>query len=356
MPHLPRHLYLVGAVGAVAVVVAAIFTWWLITERHQREVARKTVISGKPQALPDNAANVTVPWDKVIEELRFPESSGSVAPILLDTPPSLTPTPQQTDTLGERPTPRWMTNAAPPPTLPAGAKRVAIVLDDMGVNIDQTEKALTLMPAEVTFAFLPYGRGTPSQAKRARDKGHEIMVHMPMEPMPRSGDEHGTSQIDPGPNALYANLDSAEIIRLTELNLKKLLPLSVGVNNHMGSRFTATKEAMRPVLEVTDSHGLFFMDSVTTGSSQVRAAAAGLTLPVLERDVFIDHYHDRPSLDKALAQVARHAQTHGRAIAIGHPHQSTLDALKDWIPTLAEKNIYLVPVTDLIRMERAPAQ
>jgi hypothetical protein len=247
-----------------------------------------------------------------------------------------------------------MTHAAPPPTLPEGALRVAIVLDDVGVNVEQSEKAL-LLPSEITLSFLPYGRGTPSQSKRAREMGHEIMLHLPMEPLPRSGDEHGTSQIDPGPNALFITLPESEIVSRTEVNLDDLLPLIVGVNNHMGSRFTGFKEGMHTVLETVQKYGLFFMDSLTTGKSQVKEAAKGVDIPLLTRDIFIDHYGDKAHLEKALANIEKHAANHGSVIAIGHPHQKTLDALHAWIPTLAEKNIYLVPITEMVRLEREKA-
>ena len=342
---LNRNLTLAAVIGIIALAAAGGVSWWVLDQRHKKaEAARLAAEAETPIGLPQNAANVAVPWDKVIEELRFSESAASIPPMAISPLAA-----EQASTTVET-TPRWMTNAAPPPPLADDAMRVAIVLDDMGVNVEQTEKAL-LLPPQITFAFLPYGRGTATQAQKAKDLGHEIMVHLPMEPFPRKGDEHGSYQIDPGPNALFINLPASEIATRTEVNLKDLLPLVVGVNNHMGSRFTGYRDGMKTVLDITQKYGLFFMDSVTTGKSQVKAAAEGMSLPILERNIFIDHFSDKERLERALARIEKYANSHRNVIAIGHPHQSTLDALNAWIPTLAEKNIHLVPITEMVRQE-----
>ncbi|MBI1363257.1 MAG: hypothetical protein GC134_04680 [Proteobacteria bacterium] len=349
----PHHI-LAGTVGALTLLAASVLTWWVMAERHRKEEAAIAASRETPLGLPGNAANVVVPWDKVIEELHFQESGIAETAISPMQPAHMAPVTPSGAAVDARPTPLWMTHAAPPPSLPADAKRVAIVIDDMGVNVEQSEKMVQTMPPEVTLSFLPYGHGTEKQSREAKEKGHEIMLHLPMEPLPRTGDEHGTIQIDPGPNALFIEQSAAEIVSKTEVNLKDLLPLIVGINNHMGSRFTGNRGAMRPVLELADKLGLFFMDSLTTGKSEVKTAAQGLALPLLERDVFIDHYEDMPHLEQALAHIEARAKTHGKVIAIGHPHPRTIEALQKWIPTLAEKGIYLVPITEMIRLEQAP--
>lgn len=244
--------------------------------------------------------------------------------------------------------PRYITNATPV-SVPSGAAVVAVILDDMGVNSKMSARAVAQLPKEITFAYLPYGSATDSQVQIARNEGHEIMVHMPMAPRP-----HGEElPADPGPDALFPNFEEEEIKRRIHKNLEGLLPFVVGVNNHMGSSFTASREGMKIMLEIAASEGLFFLDSLTTSSSQVRAAAAelksnGITLPVLQRHVFIDHYMGKDNALTALKQLEAKAQQQGKAIAIGHPHPGTIAALNDWIPTLKDKNIYLVPISHLI--------
>lgn len=224
--------------------------------------------------------------------------------------------------------------------------KIAIVIDDVGVHSALSRKADKVLPPEVTFSFLPYGSATMELAKKARKEGREVMIHLPMEPMPRLDEP----PIDPGPNALYVDLEPEEMRKRTRINLKNLKDMSVGVNNHMGSRFTSNLDGMKVVLPLIEEAGLFFMDSVTTNKSAVEDAAKAVTpnMPLLKRDIFLDHYITEKALRDALQKLEQEAKATGRAIAIGHPHSRTLSVLQDWLPTLPFKGIDLVPITHML--------
>jgi hypothetical protein len=192
---------------------------------------------------------------------------------------------------------------------------------------------------------LPYGKHTNTQAPLARRIGHEIMIHLPMEP-------HLTSTgkvIDPGPNALYTGLTPEEIIKKTYENIASLKEISVAVNNHMGSKFSEFPEGLTGVLSVIKDERMFFVDSVTTAKSSVPQIAENLDIPLLRRDIFIDHSQKLEDIQAMLLKLEKRAEKQGYAIAIGHPHNTTFEALQMWIPTLAEKNITLVPITNLLQ-------
>lgn len=64
--------------------------------------------------------------------------------------------------------------AANPPT-------INLIIDDIGYSKRQAQ-ALYDLPAKVTFAILPdtpYGKKI---SREARQRGHEVMLHLPMEP------------------------------------------------------------------------------------------------------------------------------------------------------------------------------
>ncbi len=239
--------------------------------------------------------------------------------------------------------PRYVANAVPVTMASNTMGKIAIVIDDMGEIEDRSANALTL-PTPMTLSFLPYGKYSVDQAFQARIRGHEIMIHLPMEPHSRSAEEI----INPGPNALFANAELDSISSTVHTNIMHLKNFSVGVNNHMGSKFTEWPEGLNEVFKVVQDEGMFFLDSVTTNKSAVPIAATGLNLPVLKRDIFLDHYIDTSKIEEALAKVEQRAQSQGYAIAIGHPHPQTVAALKAWAPTLAEKNLQLVPVSALL--------
>ena len=78
---------------------------------------------------------------------------------------------------------------------------VAVVIDDVGIDRPHSKRAWEL-PGPLTMSFLPYAKDLREQARAARARGHELMLHLPMEP---------TGRADPGPNALLVSLSDAEL-------------------------------------------------------------------------------------------------------------------------------------------------
>ncbi|QJE72793.1 divergent polysaccharide deacetylase family protein [Aerophototrophica crusticola] len=236
-------------------------------------------------------------------------------------------------------TPLWKRNAVPAPAQD-GRPRIVIVIDDMGPDRKRSDRAAAL-PGPLTLAWLPYARDLPHQAAAARRNGHELIVHMPMEP-----DGKG----DPGRDAILTKLPAAEIKARIARNLAAFDGY-VGINNHMGSRFTANTAGMAVVMAELSSRGLLFLDSRTTAQTKAPELAPRYHVPLASRDVFLDHEMTPAAVEAALAKVEAVARTKGTAIAIGHPHDVTVAALERWLPTLSAKGFQLVPLTATIRAQ-----
>lgn len=223
---------------------------------------------------------------------------------------------------------------------------VAIVIDDMGLDRPRAIRAIGL-PAPLTLSFLPYGRDAPALAVMARQRGHEILLHMPMQPM---GGE------SPGPHALTVDLAAVEIRGRVGAALDRFGD-AVGLNNHMGSRFTVDRRLMGPLMEELRARGLVFVDSRTAAESQGSEAAGHAGVPLAMRDVFLDNEATVEAVNRQLRVVERIARRRGHAVAIGHPHDATFAALAAWLPGLQEKGLQAVPVTTIIRrnLERGRA-
>lgn len=214
---------------------------------------------------------------------------------------------------------------------------IALVIDDCGLVLQGTRAAIAL-PPEVTLAFLPYGRHATTLAKAAGSHGHDVILHMPMQP---------TGDADPGPSALTVNL-SSEQVRQRVRNAFAVIPGAIGLNNHMGSRFTADAAALQPVMHEIKARGLFFLDSVTSPRSAGFTAARQAGVPALARDVFLDDEISARSIAAQLVLTESLARRNGSAIAIGHPHPATLQALVKWLPTLERRGFKLVRLKDLL--------
>jgi polysaccharide deacetylase 2 family uncharacterized protein YibQ len=243
-----------------------------------------------------------------------------------------------------RPQP-WRANAVAV-TRREGVPVIAIVIDDVGMDRKDSFAAMDL-EAPLTLSFLPYAPGVEKLALEAREKGHEIMIHMPMEPL--------NGKLDMGPIALRAKMGDAEIDAMLQQAFAAMgASRYVGMNNHMGSRFTANRHDMDVVMAEMKKRGLLFLDSRTTNKSEAVNSALAFGVPYAVRNVFLDNEADSAAIGGSLEKTERIARRHGAAIAIGHPRPATIAALRKWLPELKKKGFQLVPVSALAVVPPAP--
>lgn len=226
-----------------------------------------------------------------------------------------------------------------PAFTPDDSPKLAIIIDDMGLARGCTQDIIDL-PAPLTLAFLPYAERLEEFTIPAKDKGHELIIHVPMEPM--------NSDLDLGPHGLRTGMDEENFKSVMQDYIFNVFDGYVGINNHMGSKLTQDKEAMGWVMEELSQRDLFFIDSKTIASSIAAKTAAQYNVPFAERDVFLDHYDTIESVRKALHQLELVAMDKGVGIAIGHPKAHTVKALQEWIPDAAARGFEFVPVSAVI--------
>lgn len=90
---------------------------------------------------------------------------------------------------------------------------------------------------------------------------------------------------------------------------------------------------------------LTFVDSRTIGNSKAPEIFKKYNIQLLSRDVFLDNSLNKSEIREQLRKAVGVAKKHGYAIAIGHPHKSTLEVLRDSRDLL--EGIELVYVKDL---------
>ncbi|MCA1987752.1 MAG: divergent polysaccharide deacetylase family protein [Desulfarculus sp.] len=256
---------------------------------------------------------------------------------------SLLPSPDKASPPPPPPTP---IAPPPPPVLPGapGRPRVAIVIDDLGYSLAAAQR-LAALGLPLGFSILPHSPHAQEIARLGKDRGLEILVHLPMEP-------RSYPQLTPGPGALLVSMGDAELRRQTQANLDQV-PGAVGVNNHMGSRFTENPRALQPVLEVIRQAGLFFLDSATSPRSQAQDLARRMGLAQGQRDIFLDHEPSLPAVERQLERLLALARGRGQAIAIGHPHSATIQVLEQASARLRSE-VDFVPVSRLLTRPGEP--
>ena len=224
-----------------------------------------------------------------------------------------------------------------PSLFPAGS--VAIVIDDMGGSLPELD-ALTALRVPMTLSVIPQLPHAAEVAASAHRRGYEVMVHLPMEPQ-------GYPQRRLENNGLLLSLTDEEIESQVRRYLE-LVPHAVGANNHMGSRYTEDSAKMLPVLQVLKERRFYFLDSKTTPLSVGYSLAHELGLKGASRNVFLDNVQEVGAIRAQLQQAARIARKRGSAVAIGHPHKATIEALSRVLPELTAEGITFVKLSQVV--------
>ncbi|MBT0722268.1 divergent polysaccharide deacetylase family protein [Tatumella sp. TA1] len=224
------------------------------------------------------------------------------------------------------------------------AGQLALVIDDFGYRPTEEHKVISL-PNAISIAVLPDAPHSRSMAILAHQAGHEVLIHLPMAPMSKQPLEV---------NTLTPEMSQNQVQSIIEHAIRQV-PYAVGLNNHMGSRMTSSLPAMQKVMSVLNHHQLYFLDSVTIGNTQAVNAARGTSVKVLKRNVFLDDTQNEADIRYQFQRAVKLAQRNGSAIAIGHPHPTTVKVLQQLLPTLPA-DVKLVRLSQLLSRTPISAQ
>ncbi len=217
--------------------------------------------------------------------------------------------------------------------------RAAIIIDDFGYNKKIAEEFIDL-DVPLNISILPNLPYSVIIAEKAKEKGKEVLLHLPLEP-------YGYPQVNPGPGVILVDMSRKEVLKQLEKNLRAV-PYVVGVDNHEGSRATENKQLMTTVLKYLKKKGLFFIDARASSKSIAYDLASQLGLRSAKNEVFLDNQRNVSYIKGRLRLLIKLAQQRGKIIGIGHPHLDMLRALKESIPLFEKEKIKLVFVSELL--------
>ncbi|QIR16006.1 divergent polysaccharide deacetylase family protein [Shewanella aestuarii] len=224
---------------------------------------------------------------------------------------------------------------------PLYAANLAIIIDDIGYR--QTDEAVLSLPPSITLSVLPHTPLGQRLALAGHQKGHEIMLHIPMQAL--SGNELG-------PGGLTNDM-SEEQVKSEITSAFNNIPFARGANNHMGSLLTQLTEPMQWVMQSLKIQQAYFVDSVTTSYSKASTAARDVGVPLLQRQVFLDNDVHHQALEKQFKQIIQFAKQEGNLVAIAHPYPETVAFLTANLPRLKANGIELVHTSELLAVDIA---
>jgi hypothetical protein len=218
--------------------------------------------------------------------------------------------------------------------------KVTFVIDDVGYHLRDRDR-LAALSDNVTYAILPLLPYSRYFGNLSRTTGAEIILHLPLDTV---------QDKVPGRGLIVDTMTSVDVLEMLARDLDSV-PNHVGVNNHMGSRGTASREMMTVILRDLKRRGLFFLDSYTTPESVVPSVAREIGLPILTRGVFLDNEDSKPAILAQLRQLRQVAREKGNAIAIGHYRTKTLEVLADEIPAMKDEGFQVITLEEMLQVQ-----
>ncbi len=229
---------------------------------------------------------------------------------------------------------------ARPRQLPPNQKdspRIAIVVGGLGISASGTADAFTKLPGPVTFALAPYGTDLEKLAEHARAENHEVLLQVPMEPFDYPDN-------DPGPQTLLASLTSEQNVDRLHWLMSRFQDY-VGVASYMGARFTASEQALAPVLRESAKRGLIYVDDGSSPRSVASQIAGSHNLPFAKTDLVLDAVPTPVEIDRALARLEMMARDNGTAVGLAPAQPATIARIAEWAKKVEGRGFLLVPIT-----------
>ena len=223
-----------------------------------------------------------------------------------------------------------------------GTRPVSVIIGGLGVNRGLTTQAINELPAEVTLAFAAHAPGLQNWVNKARAKGHEVLIELPME----SGDFDAA---EPGADrALLASRNKAANMR----NLDWLLSRAqgyFGVTNYNGDMFLTRADVAAPVLDTLAKSGLSFVFDGSISAPSLSALSTSAGLPFAKGYNLIDPQQDAALIQSELSRLSAQAQTSGRTIGVGFAYPETIAAVRNWAQELGAQGLTLAPASSTLK-------
>jgi uncharacterized protein len=356
----PRRPIVMPLLISVALVLAVVAAFWVAVVDDPdggRPVASAPIENAVPsatgsvgsqdagvsgaQTIASAASDGQVPVQELQQPTRDPENVQLAS--LPQLPPALIGDPSLLEYSNDGPLPRVSPDGRRPRDIyarrsspvPEGVPRIVIVVGGLGLSQTGTQKAIESLPEEVTLAFAPYGSSLQRWVAKARERGHEVLLQVPLEPQ-------NYPQENPGEHTLLVSGGGSR----QDLHwVLGRMTAYAGVMNYMGSRFTSDERALVPFLGEIGERGLFYVDDGTSPQSLATSVGEALKVPVLTADRVLDATRSPAAIEKELDALEAVARVRGLAIGVASAFPQSVEAISRWTAAAAERGIIIVPAS-----------
>jgi polysaccharide deacetylase 2 family uncharacterized protein YibQ len=226
-----------------------------------------------------------------------------------------------------------------------GRPMIAVVIGGLGFNARATTQAIDELPAEVTLSFVPYANDLQGWIDRARARGHEVLIELPMEPFDPDAD-------DTGPQTLLASASAQQNTQRLEQLLSRASGY-FGVTNYQGARFAMSAQASGPVVQQLRRRGLVFLSSGIGQRTALSVEAQRAGLPSTSADRIIDARREADAIDDQLLNLEALALQNQSAVGAGFAYPVTMEQVGRWARDVETRGYELAPASAVLKARAA---
>jgi polysaccharide deacetylase 2 family uncharacterized protein YibQ len=226
-----------------------------------------------------------------------------------------------------------------------GRPMIAVVIGGLGFNARATTQAIDELPAEVTLSFVPYANDLQGWIDRARARGHEVLIELPMEPFDPDAD-------DTGPQTLLASASAQQNTQRLEQLLSRASGY-FGVTNYQGARFAMSAQASGPVVQQLRRRGLVFLSSGIGQRTALSVEAQRAGLPSTSADRIIDARREADAIDDQLLNLEALALQNQSAVGAGFAYPVTMEQVGRWARDVETRGYELAPASAVLNARAA---
>jgi polysaccharide deacetylase 2 family uncharacterized protein YibQ len=219
--------------------------------------------------------------------------------------------------------------------------KMAIFIEDFGFQADETTVKYLSFPEPLTVGLLPEKKLTTWTAQIADEYKKEIVLMLPMEPVP---------------NAFAKQSSSVIMVHYTEDKIKQIvsdamekIPNFNGVSNYYGSRVLADSKVVSLLFDQFVSRKSYFLYYPQNRNISINEAVKSTGIPFVSIDVQIDTTFSVGRIQDTLRHCAMIAQKTGTVVVSSKALGSFIQALTNEIPVLKQNGIRLVYISELAK-------
>jgi polysaccharide deacetylase 2 family uncharacterized protein YibQ len=218
--------------------------------------------------------------------------------------------------------------------------KMAILIEDFGFKADQTTVKFLSFPEPLSVSVVSSRRLSTWTAQIANEYKKEILIMLPMEPLPKSFSRYDGVQI----KIHYPEEKIKSIIK----DAAETIPSFAGFCNFYGNRVLEDSRVMKIIFKEIQKHHGYFVITSESKKSIAESMAKRINLPYQKIDYTINSDNSAEIIGDSLRYFAVLAQKTGKVLVSGRASDSFITALQNTFPQLKQNGIQLVYVSEIL--------